>query len=989
MTLTRRPPPRQTLLQFFCLFALTSWALPGNSIGVPLLQADYLGFPVHPKPRCLTVGDLSGDGMDDLVAIDSDGLAVLIAHGDGTLEAQRRVDSGSVIAVAVADLNGDRIKDLAALRTDDAFLHIFPGRGDGNFGAPFSVPFVINGGDLLARDLNGDGQPDLAATDPTGSTVWVWISGRGGNLGAPRVYPIPTQPDHLLAGDVDGDGRPELLVLHRYQAGFTSLANDGLGNFASPTLHVAPSGSSLAATGDVNGDGRADLIIPEGYAYDRPYALNTWYGRPDGSFDPPVRVETGALAEGLAVGDLDADGAEDVIVIRSRAFLVHKGSPSGLGPAGPPRFVSPAGAPAALGNFDGDRRLDLCVPEWSATGGIPECPLYSGSTLFVFKGLGDGGFARLAGLVAIARAENVETTDFDQDGRPDLVVTTQLPSAITVLHGIDGGGFELLDPIPVAGEITSLKVVDIDQDGRAELVATVSPDGFSFGELDIFDLDAQGALRLRAHPAVGAFPFDFTSADFDGDGKLDFAVANLNGTSVTVLLAGPDGPLSVRKDVPSMYRPSSVAAWDFDRDGRSDLLVGTGGPHDGYPALFLLRGAGDGSFDVERPLLTRFPVHALAIGEVRGHGDITVVAAESRFGCPDERYGVSVYHADSGFLIPSQGPLFMGGTPGGVRLADLTGDGRLDLVTAGDRGRVDVRPAMPDGSFGEREEFGVPGRAWGLALADFDRDGRSDVVVSTEAGVYSLRNLGGATVDSSEVAARIGDGLPDAILARGKTGALTLTMAGDSRLDVSQVDLPSVRLAGARALSGREHVQDTVSRVRVPLEACRLVEDQPDGRPDLELEFSAGDVLAGWLASREFLRRDPPEAEAALLPFEGRLRDGSRISGHACALIVGRPEVRDARAIATLSAFGPWPGRDYGVGVVLDLPAPAASADVTIYDVAGRRVAELHRGGLDAGFHRLTWSGGPGSIAAPTSGIYFARAMVDGERLRARVLVLR
>ena len=113
------------------------------------------------------------------------------------------------------------------------------------------------------------------------------------------------------------------------------------------------------------------------------------------------------------------------------------------------------------------------------------------------------------------------------------------------------------------------------------------------------------------------------------------------------------------------------------------------------------------------------------------------------------------------------------------------------------------------------------------------------------------------------------------------------------------------------------------------------------------------------------------------------------VSGHACSLVVGRPEVRDARAIATLSAFGPSPSRDAGVGVVLDLPTPAASAEVSIYDVAGRRIAMLHRGGLDAGFHRLTWSGGPGLVAAPASGIYFARAMVDGERLRARVLILR
>jgi flagellar hook assembly protein FlgD len=76
---------------------------------------------------------------------------------------------------------------------------------------------------------------------------------------------------------------------------------------------------------------------------------------------------------------------------------------------------------------------------------------------------------------------------------------------------------------------------------------------------------------------------------------------------------------------------------------------------------------------------------------------------------------------------------------------------------------------------------------------------------------------------------------------------------------------------------------------------------------------------------------------------------------------------------------------------MLDLPAAAERADVSVYDVAGRRVAILHTGALDAGVHRLTWSG-PGAGATgthPGAGIYFVRAMVDGQGLRSRIVVAR
>jgi hypothetical protein len=104
------------------------------------------------------------------------------------------------------------------------------------------------------------------------------------------------------------------------------------------------------------------------------------------------------------------------------------------------------------------------------------------------------------------------------------------------------------------------------------------------------------------------------------------------------------------------------------------------------------------------------------------------------------------------------------------------------------------------------------------------------------------------------------------------------------------------------------------------------------------------------------------------------------MEGITCALLLGGEE----SGTLSMKAYGPDRRTDLGVGVALDLPAAAADAEVGLFDVAGRKVATLHRGALEAGFHRLPWND-----AGARPGIYFAQARIDGAVLRTRVVVLR
>jgi hypothetical protein len=74
------------------------------------------------------------------------------------------------VAMAAVDLDGDRIRDLAALAGDDPQLDVFGGTGEGRYGRRFTLP-VRDGRDLVAMDVDGDRRDDLVVVTAEGYSV--------------------------------------------------------------------------------------------------------------------------------------------------------------------------------------------------------------------------------------------------------------------------------------------------------------------------------------------------------------------------------------------------------------------------------------------------------------------------------------------------------------------------------------------------------------------------------------------------------------------------------------------------------------------------------------------------------------------------------------------------------------------------------------------------------------------------------------------------
>src|SRR5262249_54656767 len=199
------------------------------------------------------------------------------------------------------------------------------------------------------------------------------------------------------------------------------------------------------------------------------------------------------------------------------------------------------------------------------------------------------------------------------------------------------------------------------------------------------------------------------TGDFNGDGRLDLAVANHIGVylakggtyqpggTVSVLLGNGDG--SYQPPVPYAVAPDPLALviGDFDGDGRTDLAVaGNQAEYNGlvpsdHETVSVLLGNGDGTF---QPAV-RYPAGTSAVSLVAGdfNGD----------GRPDLVFGIDDYDANGSFQSNSAIGVLIGNGDGTFRPAAkyVLGRHSLGAVVAGDfngDGRLDVAVAIANGA---------------------------------------------------------------------------------------------------------------------------------------------------------------------------------------------------------------------------------------------------------------------------------------------------
>jgi hypothetical protein len=763
------------------------------------------------------MGDFDGDGKKDaaIIVFNTVGqtttysISVLLGNGDGTFKTAILTDTpgNADDPILVGDVNGDGKDDIlmvhpqgldcaSANKTANkkraqpngcagSSVDVLISNGDGTFASPVNYPVSesnLVGGVLT--DINTDGKLDILAFDGSNPGNAIDLLGNGdGTFQAAATFATLTgpAPSAMFFADFNGDGKLDFAGYTSNQLSVFLASGNGWAAPVELTTEDSVYEGCFSLAGDLNGDSKPEIVSVN---CDEQNWVTVYVNNGDGTFAPGVYYNlTGNLYQfpsEAAIGDLNGDGNNDIVVTNEDGgdISVLLGHGDGTFTAEAVNYDT-GGYPwmtPMLADFNGDGLLDVVVND-------------DYFNLVYLQGYGDGTF-RAAPTYPLpnsfdqfAWSYSVAGGDFNGDGIPDLVVGQSNNDGSTGVVVYLGRGDGSFSPGVSYGESTSLVYVavgDFNGDGKLDIAATNSQSG----GVQILTGNGDGTFGIGLLVSTGGSnPTNLVTGDFNHDGTTDIAVANTGSGNIAVLLGNGDGTFAAAVTYPTTgYVPQYISAADIDGDGHLDLAVTayTDGP--AAVGVFLANNDNTGTFKpIAYTTLDGF-AQFVSFGDLNKDGKVDMAVTENDGSVYSGFVEVGLGNGDGTFGTLTAYPTSAFETaqprPADIQIADMNGDGSLDLVYINEGyGTVGIMYGNGDGTVNAPVEF--PGNAdnYGLALVDLDGDGALDVVMAND---YSggpsvfLNASGNATAPTYVLATQT----PSATVTAGASGTYTLSLAG-------------------------------------------------------------------------------------------------------------------------------------------------------------------------------------------------------------------
>jgi hypothetical protein len=337
-----------------------------------------------------------------------------------------------------------------------------------------------------------------------------------------------SRPSAARVGDLDGDGLKDIAVVN-LQGSLQLFFNNGAGSFERISLNGLWSlGSSTLDLdiGDLNGDGRNDIAVAFST---QTGSISVLLNQGNRTFADPVNYNVCNSSRGVAIGDLDQDGDNDLADIDqcSKAGVLLNNGQGSFSLSGTYGTGSNSKS-IALADFNLDGVKDVVY----VNGG--------NASITIILNNGNGTFGAPTRYYVGDLPDDLAVGDFNSDGVTDIAVALSYYSEILILFGNASGGFLGYSEIYGGDTPSSIAPADLNGDGRTDLAVT------SGGNNSLSVLMNQGNYNFAGPISFpsGQFPVDVAAGDLDGDGLPDLVAANQGSGTITVLFSagGPVPP---------------------------------------------------------------------------------------------------------------------------------------------------------------------------------------------------------------------------------------------------------------------------------------------------------------------------------------------------------------------------------------------------------------------------------------------------------------